>query len=70
MQLRVPKRPYPKGHLFAKAEKHLAFKHVKMVDYADPKPSASIGDSLALQVLHLTSQIFPALAHYLLQNRT
>ncbi|KAL8271311.1 hypothetical protein Esti_004750 [Eimeria stiedai] len=50
LKLKVRKQPYAKGALFRATEDYLLFKHSKTVDYPDPQPLASEGDTLLLRV--------------------
>ncbi|KAL8446015.1 hypothetical protein Emag_004867 [Eimeria magna] len=50
LKLKVRKQPYAKGALFRATEDYLLFKHAETVDYPDPQPFASEGDTLLLRV--------------------
>ncbi|KAL8438109.1 hypothetical protein ACSSS7_000474 [Eimeria intestinalis] len=50
LKLKVRKQPYAKGALFRATEDYLLFKHSKTVNYPDPQPLASEGDTLLLRV--------------------
>lgn len=50
MQLRVPRQPYVKGHLFKLTTDYLLYKHSTVTDYPESAHPADEGDSVLLQV--------------------